>query len=171
MLHGLKRPRNTLYAGACAILFGDLHMCLFHARFFIARSSLPLLQQLKTFMLLTMRLIAATPPAMMHRVARRLLSVSPIHHHSTTPCRLFAAKPSPVVAQAASAGGAGEQGQITAALMSSMRSKISQALETEQVSVVDTSGDGRHVAIDVVSSAFEGLNAVKRQRLVYKVWL
>ncbi len=53
--------------------------------------------------------------------------------------------------------------------MASMRSKISQALETENVSVVDTSGDGRHVAIDVVSPAFEGLNAVKRQRLVYKV--
>ena len=67
------------------------------------------------------------------------------------------------------AGGAGEQGQITAALMASMRAKISAALETEAVTVVDCSGDGRHVAIDVVSSAFEGLNAVKRQRMVYQV--
>lgn len=69
----------------------------------------------------------------------------------------------------AAAGGAGEQGQITAALMASMRAKISTALDTEAVTVVDTSGDGRHVAIDVVSSAFEGLNAVKRQRMVYQV--
>ena len=33
----------------------------------------------------------------------------------------------------------------------------------------DMYGDGRHVSIDVVASAFEGKNSVARQRLVYKV--
>ncbi len=38
-----------------------------------------------------------------------------------------------------------------------------------QVKVHDIYGDGRHVAIDVVSSEFEGKSAVARQRMVYKV--
>lgn len=36
---------------------------------------------------------------------------------------------------------------------------------------MDTSGDGRHVCIDVISKAFEGKSAVNRQRMVYKaIW-
>ena len=50
-----------------------------------------------------------------------------------------------------------------------MESKISEALEAQHVSVSDVYGDGRHVNIDVVSSAFEGKNSVQRQRMVYKV--
>lgn len=45
-----------------------------------------------------------------------------------------------------------------------------EALETDQVSISDTYGDGRHVSIDVVSPLFEGQSSVKRQRMVYKVW-
>jgi stress-induced morphogen len=52
------------------------------------------------------------------------------------------------------------------------QAKISEALETENVVVVDASGDGRHVSIDVVSKVFEGKSSVKRQQLVYKaIWL
>jgi acid stress-induced BolA-like protein IbaG/YrbA len=46
-----------------------------------------------------------------------------------------------------------------------------QALETDQVTVQDVNGDGRHVEIDVTSSLFEGKTPVQRQRLVYKaIW-
>lgn len=62
-------------------------------------------------------------------------------------------------------------GQVSAALMASMEQKIRAALEAESVRVADVHGDGRHVAIDVVSSAFEGKGSVARQRLVYKaIW-
>jgi stress-induced morphogen len=48
---------------------------------------------------------------------------------------------------------------------------MKQALETDEVSVRDASGDGRHVEIDVRSTLFEGKTAVQRQRLVYKaIW-
>jgi stress-induced morphogen len=46
-----------------------------------------------------------------------------------------------------------------------------QALETDQVTVQDVNGDGRHVEIDVTSALFEGKTPVQRQRLVYKaIW-
>ncbi len=54
-------------------------------------------------------------------------------------------------------------------LMESMRQKIGEALETDQVTVTDAYGDGRHVSIDVVSKLFDGKGAVARQRMVYKV--
>lgn len=55
--------------------------------------------------------------------------------------------------------------------MASMKDKIGTALEAVSVEVVDVSGDGRHVSIDVVSPVFEGKNSVARQRLVYKaIW-
>ena len=53
-------------------------------------------------------------------------------------------------------------GQITAELMDSMKAKIENALEATSVSVTDVSGDGRHVAIDVVSPRFDGLGSMKR---------
>jgi stress-induced morphogen len=53
-----------------------------------------------------------------------------------------------------------------------MRESITEALQAESVSIVDTYGDGRHVSIDVVSSQFEGKSSVKRQQAVYKaIWL
>jgi acid stress-induced BolA-like protein IbaG/YrbA len=62
-----------------------------------------------------------------------------------------------------------EGGVISEVLMATMKQKIGEALETDQVTVVDAYGDGRHVSIDVVSKLFEGKGAVARQRLVYKV--
>lgn len=51
------------------------------------------------------------------------------------------------------------------------QAKISEALEAEKVEVADVSGDGRHVGIDVIASAFEGKSSVERQRMVYKaIW-
>lgn len=62
--------------------------------------------------------------------------------------------------------------QSVNALITSMKSKISEALETEEVTVSDAYGDGRHVSIDVVSDVFEGKSTLQRQRLVYKaIWL
>ncbi len=52
--------------------------------------------------------------------------------------------------------------------MQSMQAKIQEALAAQSVSVQDVYGDGRHVSIDVVSDAFDGKNAVQRQRMVYK---
>lgn len=55
--------------------------------------------------------------------------------------------------------------------MQSMENKIKEQLDAQSVSVKDAYGDGRHVSIDVVSSAFEGQTAVNRQRMVYKaIW-
>ncbi|XP_031109129.1 protein BOLA4, chloroplastic/mitochondrial [Ipomoea triloba] len=61
--------------------------------------------------------------------------------------------------------------QIDSPLMQSMENKIKEQLNAESVTVNDLYGDGRHVSIDVVSSAFEGQSAVNRQRMVYKaIW-
>lgn len=52
-----------------------------------------------------------------------------------------------------------------------MENKIKEHLNAESVIVKDAYGDGRHVSIDVISSAFEGQSAVSRQRMVYKaIW-
>ncbi|XP_010525025.1 PREDICTED: protein BOLA4, chloroplastic/mitochondrial [Tarenaya hassleriana] len=64
-----------------------------------------------------------------------------------------------------------DAGSINQPLMESMEKKIKEELNAESVSVKDMSGDGRHVCIDVVSSAFEGQSTVNRQRMVYKaIW-
>ncbi|KAL8050601.1 hypothetical protein ABFX02_06G091000 [Erythranthe guttata] len=56
-------------------------------------------------------------------------------------------------------------------LMESMEKKIKEHLSAESVVVKDAYGDGRHVSIEVISSAFEGQSAVNRQRMVYKaIW-
>jgi stress-induced morphogen len=63
-------------------------------------------------------------------------------------------------------------GPMNSELITSITSKIGTALETDRVNVIDVNGDGRHIAIDVVSPVFEGKNLVQRQRLVYKaIWL
>lgn len=55
--------------------------------------------------------------------------------------------------------------------MKSMANKIKDELSAETVIVKDLSGDGRHVSIYAVSSAFDGQSAVNRQRMVYKaIW-
>lgn len=61
-----------------------------------------------------------------------------------------------------------EDGSNESSLMKSMANKIKDQLSAESVIVKDASGDGRHVCIYVVSSAFEGQSAVNRQRMVYK---
>lgn len=62
-------------------------------------------------------------------------------------------------------------GPIDSPLMQSMQLKIKEHLNAESVCVTDAYGDGRHISIDVVSSAFEGKSAVNRQRMVYKaIW-
>ncbi|KAG6655353.1 protein BOLA4, chloroplastic/mitochondrial-like [Carya illinoinensis] len=64
-----------------------------------------------------------------------------------------------------------DAGSVESPLMQSMEKKIKEHLNAELVTVKDASGDGRHVSIDVVSSAFEGQSAVNRQRMVYKaIW-
>uniref|UniRef100_A0A7C8ZIJ1 BolA protein n=1 Tax=Opuntia streptacantha TaxID=393608 RepID=A0A7C8ZIJ1_OPUST len=64
-----------------------------------------------------------------------------------------------------------EAGSIDSSLMQSMENKIRDELNAEFVTVKDAYGDGRHVSIDVISSAFEGQSAVNRQRMVYKaIW-
>ncbi|XP_010453957.1 PREDICTED: protein BOLA4, chloroplastic/mitochondrial [Camelina sativa] len=64
-----------------------------------------------------------------------------------------------------------DAGSIDLTLMQSMEQKIKEQLNAESVTVTDMSGDGRHVCINVVSSAFEGQSAVNRQRMVYKaIW-
>ncbi|KAJ6840206.1 protein BOLA4, chloroplastic/mitochondrial [Iris pallida] len=55
--------------------------------------------------------------------------------------------------------------------LNSMENKIKEQLKADFVTVKDAYGDGRHVSIDVVSTAFEGQSAVNRQRMVYKaIW-
>ncbi|CAJ2673967.1 protein BOLA4, chloroplastic/mitochondrial [Trifolium pratense] len=64
-----------------------------------------------------------------------------------------------------------DAGSIDLPLIQSMQIKIKEQLNAESVSVKDAYGDGRHVSIDVVSTAFEGQSAVNRQRMVYKaIW-
>ncbi|KDP39577.1 hypothetical protein JCGZ_02597 [Jatropha curcas] len=64
-----------------------------------------------------------------------------------------------------------DAGSIDSPLMQSMEKKIKEELNAESVTVKDAYGDGRHVSIDVISSAFEGKSAVNRQRMVYKaIW-
>ncbi|KAG4917144.1 hypothetical protein AAZX31_02G001100 [Glycine max] len=64
-----------------------------------------------------------------------------------------------------------DAGSIDSPLIQSMQNKIKEQLNAESVSVKDAYGDGRHVSIDVVATAFEGQSAVNRQRMVYKaIW-
>ncbi|EEF38385.1 protein BOLA4, chloroplastic/mitochondrial [Ricinus communis] len=64
-----------------------------------------------------------------------------------------------------------DAGSIDSPLMQSMEKKIKESLDADSVIVKDAYGDGRHVSIDVISSAFEGQSAVNRQRMVYKaIW-
>ncbi|KAH6836158.1 BolA-like family protein [Perilla frutescens var. hirtella] len=60
---------------------------------------------------------------------------------------------------------------IGSPLMETMEKKIQEHLSADSVVVKDAYGDGRHVSIEVIASAFEGQSAVNRQRMVYKaIW-
>ncbi|XP_012463912.1 protein BOLA4, chloroplastic/mitochondrial [Gossypium raimondii] len=64
-----------------------------------------------------------------------------------------------------------DPGSIDSPLIQSMEKKIKEHLNAESVIVKDASGDGRHVCIDVIASAFDGQSVVNRQRMVYKaIW-
>uniref|UniRef100_A0A2P2ISI8 Uncharacterized protein MANES_08G158500 n=1 Tax=Rhizophora mucronata TaxID=61149 RepID=A0A2P2ISI8_RHIMU len=64
-----------------------------------------------------------------------------------------------------------DPGSIDSPLIQSMEKKIKEELNADLVIVKDADGDGRHVSIYVVSSAFEGQSTVNRQRMVYKaIW-
>ncbi|KAM0935262.1 putative BolA protein [Dioscorea sansibarensis] len=64
-----------------------------------------------------------------------------------------------------------DSGSIDMPLMQSMEKKIKEHLNADLVTVKDAYGDGRHVSIDVISTAFEGQSPVNRQRMVYKaIW-
>lgn len=64
-----------------------------------------------------------------------------------------------------------EPGSVDSPMMQAMQNKIKEQLNAEEVIVKDAYGDGRHVSIDVISSAFEGQSQVNRQRMVYKaIW-
>ncbi|CAL5047736.1 unnamed protein product [Urochloa decumbens] len=106
-----------------------------------------------------------------HRLASFALSSQPSASFPTTrsPCPLsVTSKTRGFTAWASAPGPAGPaESPATKAL----EAKIKEQLEADAVTVVDTSGDGRHVCIDVVSKAFEGKSAVNRQRMVYKaIW-
>jgi len=63
------------------------------------------------------------------------------------------------------------KGQIDSELIQAMTYKISSALGTRDVNVLDVSGDGQHVRIEVVAEAFVNKSVVDRQRMVYKaIW-
>jgi len=64
-----------------------------------------------------------------------------------------------------------DSGSVDSPTMQEMQKKIKEQLNAEEVVVKDAYGDGRHVSIDVISSAFEGQSHVNRQRMVYKaIW-
>ncbi|XP_058724205.1 protein BOLA4, chloroplastic/mitochondrial [Vicia villosa] len=95
---------------------------------------------------------------------RHILS-TPKHHDillsTTTSLRNFTSRATHV----------NDAGSFDLPLIQSMQNKIKEQLNAESVSVKDAYGDGRHVSIDVISTAFEGQSAVNRQRMVYKaIW-
>ena len=48
-----------------------------------------------------------------------------------------------------------QPGQVSQQVVESMRQSITSELQAERVDISDAYGDGRHVSIDVVASAFE----------------
>uniref|UniRef100_A0A0E0E214 BolA protein n=1 Tax=Oryza meridionalis TaxID=40149 RepID=A0A0E0E214_9ORYZ len=139
---------------------------------------------------------AAAPCSLAAMLLRRFAytsyssSCGPIRRHaavalsSTTTTRFAAWSPPPPSCGARSRGFAawasapGPAGSTDSPAMQALETKIKEQLEADTVTVVDTSGDGRHLSfslfclsIDVVSKVFEGKSAVNRQRMVYKaIW-
>ncbi|XP_027937222.1 protein BOLA4, chloroplastic/mitochondrial [Vigna unguiculata] len=87
--------------------------------------------------------------------------LAPFNLFPTSPLRNFTSRATHV----------NDAGSVDLPLIQSMQNKIKEQLNAESVTVKDAYGDGRHVSIDVVSTAFEGQSAVNRQRMVYKaIW-
>ncbi|CAL5038459.1 unnamed protein product [Urochloa decumbens] len=106
-----------------------------------------------------------------HRLASSAISSQPSASFLTTrsPCPLSVTSRTRGFTAWSSAPG--PAGPAESPATKALESKIKEQLEADAVTVVDTSGDGRHVCIDVVSKAFEGKSAVNRQRMVYKaIW-
>ncbi|TVU11256.1 hypothetical protein EJB05_44829 [Eragrostis curvula] len=150
---------------------------------------------------------AAAPCSLAALLLRRLSSSSPysIRRHAssafssqtTTTSAATWSPPLPLSCRprargfAAWASAPGSAGPAESPATKALEAKIKEQLEADAVTVVDASGDGRHVcssfapdgrylepgimlvgglsSIDVVSKAFEGKSAVNRQRMVYKV--
>lgn len=53
------------------------------------------------------------------------------------------------------APGGAQQGQVSGEIVASMKENITNELQAEKVEIIDINGDGRHVSIDVIASAFE----------------
>uniref|UniRef100_A0ACD5V841 Uncharacterized protein n=1 Tax=Avena sativa TaxID=4498 RepID=A0ACD5V841_AVESA len=137
--------------------------------------------------MLLMRSAAAAPCSLTSMLLRRFTSSSSasyaIRRHAavalssltTSSARFTTWSPPPLSGSARTRGFAawasapGPAGPTESPVAQSLETKIKEQLEADTVTVIDTSGDGRHVCIDVVSKAFEGKNAVNRQRMVYKV--
>lgn len=105
------------------------------------------------------------------RTARRVAPATPVPSAEVSRrSQLLVSRGIPVSGPGAtSSSSGGVDGQVTSVLMESMKAKICEALETDDCSISDVYGDGRHVSIDVVSKLFEGKNSMQRQRMVYKV--
>ncbi|KQK18382.1 protein BOLA4, chloroplastic/mitochondrial [Brachypodium distachyon] len=132
---------------------------------------------------------AAAPCSLTSMLLRRLASssasyairrhpaaaLSPLSSSSSATARFTTWSPSPLSSTtrtrgfSAWASAPGPPGANESPVAQSLETKIKEQLEADTVTVIDTSGDGRHVCIDVVSKAFEGKSAVSRQRMVYKV--
>jgi len=120
---------------------------------------------------LLLRRLSSHSSSSAYSVSRRASSAlssqpSAFHLATSPPCPLSSSRRTRGFAAWASAPGPAESPSTKA-----LEAKIKEQLEADAVRVVDNSGDGRHVCIDVVSKAFEGKSAVNRQRMVYKaIW-
>uniref|UniRef100_A0A0D9WQ38 BolA-like protein n=1 Tax=Leersia perrieri TaxID=77586 RepID=A0A0D9WQ38_9ORYZ len=119
-----------------------------------------------------LRRFASSPSAAIRRHAA-LSSSSTFSSSSTTATRFAAWSPLPPTTTpstgvrsrgfSAWASAPGPAGSADSPAMQALEAKIKEQLEADMVTVVDTSGDGRHV--------FEGKSALNRQRMVYKaIW-
>lgn len=139
--------------------------------------------------MLPLRSAAAAPCSVAGLLLHRFSSYSSssvysVRHHassalssqpSTCPTTTWSSSPNSssrrIRGFAAWASAPGPAGSADSLATKALEAKIKEQLEADTVTVVDTSGDGRHVCIDVISKAFEGKSAVNRQRMVYKaIW-
>ncbi|KAL5070745.1 hypothetical protein RYX36_021632 [Vicia faba] len=102
---------------------------------------------------------------------RSTSQTTPFRHISSTPKRNDTLLFTTTLRKFTSRATVNDAGSFDLPLIQSMQNKIKEQLNAESVLVKDAYGDGRHVSIDVISTAFEGQSAVNRQRMVYKaIW-
>ncbi|KAL6592637.1 hypothetical protein ACP70R_022477 [Stipagrostis hirtigluma subsp. patula] len=153
----------------------------------VVKSSPFLASRPSTTMLPMRSAAAAAAPCSMAVLLRRLTSSSSVHsirRHASSSLSSHPSASSPTAWSlplscrptarrgfSAWASAPGPASPAESAAMKALEAKIKEQLEADAVTVIDTSGDGRHVVIDVVSKVFEGKSAVNRQRMVYKaIW-